>query len=334
MSPPKATVPKAAQPVYGQAFDPWNSSSTGHQRAENRLGASTGWRESRNRKLTSQFAGGAGGGKRVSDSVGEGSKDWDKRIGGVVTPEMRARAARGGSVLDMLARPGSMKKSASLSASAVAAVAPATTASALAPDLVAERGRDEGNVSPGEETTAADDRLMAQQHRDKDAVAKEQAKQPPRRRIFDGVVVYVNGSTHPLISDHKLKHVLAEHGGSMSSHLGRRKVTHVILGRPAAGAYGGGGGGLAGGKIQREISKLAGSAVKYVGVEWVLESIKAGKRLPETRFADLKVAAKRQQSVYGLCSRREEDKNMKTPAAAASIVDETQPPPSGQACSR
>jgi hypothetical protein len=31
----------------------------------------------------------------------------------------------------------------------------------------------------------------------------------------------------------------------------------------------------------------------------VLESIKAGKRLPEARFANVKVASRRQQSVYG-----------------------------------
>ena len=40
MPPSKSTIPKAAEPaLYGGAFDPWNSSSTGHQRAENnRLG--------------------------------------------------------------------------------------------------------------------------------------------------------------------------------------------------------------------------------------------------------------------------------------------------------
>lgn len=32
----------------------------------------------------------------------------------------------------------------------------------------------------------------------------------------------------------------------------------------------------------------------------VLESLKAGKRLPEARFSHLKVAAKGQGSVYGL----------------------------------
>jgi hypothetical protein len=160
---------------------------------------------------------------------------------------------------------------------------------------------------------------MTKEDEDEDA-AREQAKQACG--IFDGVVIYLNGSTHPLISDHRLKHVLGEHGGRMSSHLGRRKVTHVILGRPAGAGYGSGGG-LAGGKLQREIAKTGGAAVKYVGVEWVLESIKAGKRLPEARFAHLKMASKGQQSVYGLYSTHRE----KTPAG----VDESQPPPSGQA---
>ncbi|KAI0420641.1 BRCA1 C terminus domain-containing protein [Xylaria grammica] len=297
MPPAKPPVPKAAEPVHGQSFDPWNSSSTGHQRAENRLGASTGWRDSRNRKLMSQFTGGPGGGKRVSDAVGEGSQDWDPRAKALVTPEMRSRAQS--SVLDMLANPGTMKL-------------PSSSGSTFHPrepqKKVGLRGSD-----PREMT--AEERLMAQRK------AEDQAKPP--RRIFDGVVVYLNGSTHPLISDHKLKHVLAEHGGSLSSHLGRRKVTHVILGRPAAGGYGSGsGGGLAGGKLQREIAKIGGPAVKFVGVQWVLESIKAGKRLPEARFADLKIAAKGQQSVYGLCSRQQ--------SMMPEGVDEEEPPPSGQ----
>jgi hypothetical protein len=60
-------------------FDPWNSSSTGHQRAENRLNGSTAWRESRNAKLGEQFRGGLGGGvKRVADTVGAGSEGFGK----------------------------------------------------------------------------------------------------------------------------------------------------------------------------------------------------------------------------------------------------------------
>lgn len=85
--------------------------------------------------------------------------------------------------------------------------------------------------------------------------------------IFDGVVVYVNGSTYPHVSDHKLKHILTENGAQMSLHLGRRKVTHVIVGRPSGGAKGAGGG-LAGGKLDKEIKKMGGAGVKFVDVEW------------------------------------------------------------------
>lgn len=39
----------------------------------------------------------------------------------------------------------------------------------------------------------------------------------------------------------------------------------------------------------------------------VLESIKAGKRLPEARFANLSIAAKGQKSVYGLLQKPSHD---------------------------
>jgi hypothetical protein len=100
--------------------------------------------------------------------------------------------------------------------------------------------------------------------RDPDA---EEPQQQRKRKIFDNLVVYVNGSTHPIISDHKLKHLLAENGACMAFHLGRRRVTHVILGRPGAVGHGAGGG-LAGGKMEREIRRVGGCGIKYVGVEW------------------------------------------------------------------
>jgi hypothetical protein len=60
-------------------FDPWNSSSSGHQRAENRLSGSTSWRVSRSLKLGEQFkAGRSGGAKRIADTVGAGSEDFGK----------------------------------------------------------------------------------------------------------------------------------------------------------------------------------------------------------------------------------------------------------------
>jgi hypothetical protein len=71
------TYSAAAAPARRTFFDPWNSSSTGHQRAENRLSGSTSWRASRSLKLGEQYkAGLSGGGKRVADTVGAGSEDF------------------------------------------------------------------------------------------------------------------------------------------------------------------------------------------------------------------------------------------------------------------
>lgn len=126
------------------------------------------------------------------------------------------------------------------------------------------------------------------------------------RRMFDNLTIYLNGSTAPMISDHKLKRLLAEHGANISIALGRRTVTHVILGKPN-GQHGGAGGGLAGSKIQKEIQRVRGKGVKFVGVEWVIESIKAGKRLPEARFAVGEIRPKGVKSIYGMFERQGDD---------------------------
>jgi hypothetical protein len=97
--------PTSAQPVYGKSYDAYNATATGHQRAENRPG--TGWRDSRNRKLHSQFLSGNTGGKRMSDTVGAGSEDFDEKLKAVVPKAVRARAKA--SVVDMLVNPGMMK---------------------------------------------------------------------------------------------------------------------------------------------------------------------------------------------------------------------------------
>lgn len=252
MSVSKPEVPVAAQPKFGAHFDAWNSSSTGHQRAENKIGGSTGWRQSRSMKLSHQFRGGGTGGNRISDQVGAGSKDWDEKAKALIPKEVRERAKV--SVGDML-------------------------------------------VGRTEMSLGSEEKLMAQ--RKKEDHLKEQARLNHQTGIFDGLVIYINGSTYPLVSDHKLKHILAENGAKMAIHLGRKQVTHIILGKPS-GAHAGAGGGLAGGKMEKEIRRVGGCGVKYVGVEWALESIKAGKRLPETQFSNLKVAAKGQQSVYSM----------------------------------
>ena len=77
-SPPSsAQLGPSTRPPRRPFFDPWNSSSTGHQRAENRLAGSTSWRASRGSKLGEQYrAGLTGGGKRVADTVGAGSPEF------------------------------------------------------------------------------------------------------------------------------------------------------------------------------------------------------------------------------------------------------------------
>lgn len=245
----------------------------------------------------------------MSDAVGAGSQDWDPSLKAIVPPELRSRAKS--SVMDMLARPGTMKQSLSS----------------------ASGGSHSGQ---GQVDLTAEENISWQRKAEDESRQEEQA-QP--RKIFDGVVVYVNGSTHPIISDHKFKHVLAEHGARMSIHLGRRQVTHVILGRPAGGG-GGAGGGLAGGKLQKEIQKVGGAAVKFVGVEWIMESVKAGKRLPEARFSNLKLAAKSQQSVFGMASKSASSTNSCRPEPASENpnglrikppeLPDDGPPPSGQ----
>ena len=117
---------------------------------------------------------------------------------------------------------------------------------------------------------------------------------PPPPQIFSGLTIYLNGSTHPHISDHKLKHVLAQHGANVAIALGRRTVTHVILGDK---------GGLAAGKIQKEVARPSGGAtngVKFVGVRWALDSVERGKRQPERRYEVVKLALRGQRSVLAV----------------------------------
>lgn len=103
--------------------------------------------------------------------------------------------------------------------------------------------------------------------RKKEDEDKDSQKLNRQKNVFDGLVIYINGSTYPMVSDHKLKHLLAENGAKLSLHMGRRHVTHVILGAP--GNHGvGAGGGLSGTKLEKEIKRVGGCGVKYVGVKW------------------------------------------------------------------
>ncbi|KAL9070891.1 MAG: hypothetical protein Q9161_004533 [Pseudevernia consocians] len=272
MPTPHPHIPPAPEPLR-KTFDPWNSSSTGHQRADNRLAGSTSWRASRTLKLGHQFRAGEGGGQRVFDTVGAGSRDFGtdgrKENGGWEkgAPGLRPKGWRDVGLM-------------------------------LGQGSQAELERQDKEKPKRKREDDAEARMDQGDHFDKSDRGNEKA-------IFTGLCVYINGSTAPAIGDHKLKHLLAEHGAHVSIALGRRSVTHVIVGKPNDGRGGGAGGGLAGSKIQKEILRVRGKGVKFVGVEWVIESVKAGKRLSEARFQGVSIAPRGVGSVYGLFKKEE-----------------------------
>lgn len=216
-------------------------------------------------KLGHQFAAGPGGGKRLFDTVGAGSKDFG---------------------LDGRLENGSWEKG--------------------APGLREKGWRDVGAmISRGSQAELQKQRVEKQQRAlefpetklraagfgDGDEGVEAEKSEVVKRGIFDDLCVYINGSTAPMIGDHRLKQLLAENGARISIALGRRSVTHVIVGRPN-GRGGGAGGGLSGTKIQKEIQRVRGCGIKFVSVEWVLESVKAGKRLGESAFVGVGIAPK------------------------------------------
>jgi hypothetical protein len=212
-------------------------------------------------KMNHQLKAGNSGGKRLHDTVGAGSLEFDEKLGVVVPKEVRT--SMGNSVVDMLRRQASGEPAAKSSGisgrdSISRSVSPDKTRlqSGNATELDVD-----GTAAPA--ATADGSRKVV----DGDSMPSSTNEPEKNKGIFDNLVIYVNGSTHPIISDHKLKHLLAENGARMALHLGRRQVTHVILGRPAAGSVGAGGG-LAGGKLEKEIRRVGGVGVKYVGVEW------------------------------------------------------------------
>lgn len=244
----------------------------GHQRADNRLAGSTSWRDSRTLKLRHQFRAGEGGGQRVFDTVGAGSKEFGKD----------GRKENGG-----------WEKG--------------------APGLRQKGWRDVGlmlSQGSGAELATQERERLEREGELKETLVDDGGGDVKKlhlekeKGIFSGLCVYINGSTAPAIGDHKLKHLLAEHGAHISVALGRRSVTHVIVGKPNDGKGGGAGGGLAGSKIQKEIQRVRGKGVKFVSVEWVIESVRVGKRLSEARFQGVSIAPKGVGSVYGLFKKK------------------------------
>ncbi|KAK5116899.1 hypothetical protein LTR62_006620 [Meristemomyces frigidus] len=317
--PPSTTKPPIAAKPKRSIFDPFNSSATGHQRADNRLSGSTSWRDSRSLKLRAQYTGGTGGGQRVSDTVGAGSLDFgvDGRTenGGWVPGAQGLRkegqkslweSTPGLTVDKDIERPSKRIKVDEIEEEKkpTKVVNPYTpfrredgkiretswTSHESSPShLLSPIDPHSSNTTPSEITSSAERAQDTQTTAKTPASPVETTQTHPQ--VFTNLNFYINGSTMPLISDHKLKYLIAAHGGNHSISLGRRTVTHVLIAKPANSTRGRGcGGGLAGTKIHKEITRLRGESVKFVTAEWVLESIKAAKRLPEREFEALRLA--------------------------------------------
>ena len=285
MPPTHPKLPPPPQPTK-IFFDPFNSSSTGHQRAANRLSGSTSWRDSRSYKLSHQFrdTSGRGGQDHLSDLVGAGSKDFGKdgrKDNG--DWEQGAPGLRENGWQDIRGLMNGTRK---------------RTSDCLGDDdvkdeLKREKKRrlpeTEDKLAAGEvDLPIETDNANASAEDKADPVpSSEHHSDPPQApsQIFRGLNIYLNGSTAPFISDHKLKQLFAQHGGNSSIGLGRRTVTHVIVGEKC-------GGGLASGKIEKEITTVGGKGIKFVTAHWVLDSIDKGIRQPEARYASKNIRGK------------------------------------------
>ncbi|KIW98389.1 uncharacterized protein Z519_00049 [Cladophialophora bantiana CBS 173.52] len=247
-------------------FDPFNSSSTGHQRAENRQSGSTSWRESRTHKLSHQFkdVSGRGGDRHLPDLVGASSEnfceDGRKANGDWQGDARRLRENGWQDIRDLMG--GSKKRS-----------------SGRMEDkgFASKRAKASHEGPQHRHKDATDSSLFGRQQHGLDDNTTTTQSQPPQ--IFRNLTIYLNGSTFPLISDHKLKHIFAQHGGNTSIALGRRTVTHVVLGNNSAG-----GGGLASSKIQKEVALVRGKGVKFVTAQWVVDSVEKGIRQHESKY--------------------------------------------------
>lgn len=311
-------APHAAKPTKS-IFDPFNSSATGHQRAENRLSGSTSWRDSRNQKLRAQFSAGAGGGARVSDTVGAGSLDfgvdgrkenggWEKgakglRCGGQLSLWESMRVEKGADEEERSKKRVKVESGEDRPSVVVNPYTPFRKQDGT----VRESSWTSHEISPSDllepidpVASSPDDK---QDTLDPTNPTTQPATKPPK--IFTSLTFYINGSTAPHLSDHKLKHLLTLHGGTLSIALGRRTVTHVILGNP--NTSGGVGGGLAASKIQKEITSSKCKGVRFVTAEWVTESIKAGKRLGEGRFEAVRTAPKGVRGIEGWLGKKEKE---------------------------
>ncbi|SCV71480.1 BQ2448_3068 [Microbotryum intermedium] len=89
--------------------------------------------------------------------------------------------------------------------------------------------------------------------------------------LFKGLVFYINGLTGKSITNQQLKRLIYENGGTMKL-VESAAVTHAFVSNLSAS------------KLHRILTKKC-NRLKYVTVQWAIESVRCGKRLREAEFA-------------------------------------------------
>ena len=266
-------------PQNHRVFDPWNSSATGHQRADGpSLSHTTAWRNTRTDKLARQFA---FGDCRVDNNKGSGTAEWtwirDEDAADADTAANASAGAGAGAkhgyqdIRDFMAVTKKRKISSDDRGVHKVKRIPASTATATSTSTSAPEPEPEPVPVPVPVPKPArkpeHEPAHEPVHEHQPAQQQQQQQQQHTAQTLAGTTIYINGSTMPPISDHKLKHLLVAHGAKLSLALARNSVTHVIIGRPATAGKGAGGG-LAATKLQKEIDKCGRGNIKVVGVEW------------------------------------------------------------------
>lgn len=89
----KPKIPVAAEPRFGDHFDPWHAVGQGHQRAESRLPIVTGWRQSRSTALSHQLKARGAGDKKFFDAAKRKSENENVTTG-VLAPAINQSTAK------------------------------------------------------------------------------------------------------------------------------------------------------------------------------------------------------------------------------------------------
>ncbi|KAJ5824469.1 hypothetical protein N7447_006809 [Penicillium robsamsonii] len=313
-----STKPQPSEPRNHHHFDPWQSASTGHQRAAEAGGflGSTSWRDARSAKLTRQYQSGdclPGRGKVFGQGVWNTAPRDSTLVPGAFDGKCAQSppAPKASGEWAMVA--GDVAKRTELGVRDIRSFMGVSKRKAV-DDIKVETKKPRTII--GGERSQSPTPNTKEKETEKEKFRIEDIPQPEARsgasldlkstsHIFAGVTIFINGSTLPQISEYKLKHLLASNGAKTSIYMARKTVTHVLVGQPNTGtgsgaAVSGAGGGLAASKLQQEIARGGWKSVKVVSVDWALESIKAGCRLAESRFPGMHVAAKGQRSVAGM----------------------------------